>query len=139
MLPLFNAFVSTVTQITRWDFLTPVQQTGSPLPREAIARRCARDYGFLRFLCASARRAAVAVSERTARSGANSVSTATAFGTAKLFSFYAAVVVEALSSLGSLSEALLRTLIPNVIHGLSTTKAPEYQVCQFTVFSRKRK
>lgn len=61
------------------------------------------------------------------------MSTATTSGTAKLFSFYAAVIVEALSSLGSLSEALLRALIPHVVHGLSSTKAPEYQVCQFTV------
>ncbi|CAN0047044.1 unnamed protein product, partial [Laminaria digitata] len=95
----------------RWEFLTPVQKTGSPLPREAIARRCARDFALLRFLCVSARRAAAAAAE-----------------SAKLFSFYAAVVVEALASLGSASEPLLRALVPTVVHGLSATRSPEYQV-----------
>lgn len=119
---------------TRWEFLTPVQKTGSPLPREAIARRCARDFGLLRFLCVSARRyaAAAAGSSATAPRGAGSggftVSAATASGRAKLFSFYAAVVVEALASLGTASEALLRALVPTVVHGLSASKSPEYQV-----------
>ena len=56
------------------------------------------------------------------------VSAATAAGRAKLFSFYAAVVVEALASLGTASEPLLRALVPTVVHGLSATRSPEYQV-----------
>lgn len=118
--------------MSRWEFLTPVQKTGSPLPREAIARRCARDFGLLRFLCVSARRAAaraascsVAAAQSTSTS---SVSAATAAGRAKLFSFYAATVVEALASLGTTSDPLLRALVPTVVHGLSATKSPEYQV-----------
>ena len=118
---------------TRWEFLTPVQKTGSPLPREAIARRCARDYALLRFLCVSARHAAAAAAESSSRregggGGGAAVSAATAAGRAKLFSFYAAVVVEALSSLRSASEPLLRALVPTVVHGLSATRSPEYQV-----------
>lgn len=110
----------------RWEFLTPVQKTGSPLPREAIARRCARDFGLLRFLCVSARSSAARAASSSAAE--SSVSAATAAGRAKLFSFYAAVVVEALASLGSASEPLLRALIPTVVHGLSATRSPEYQV-----------
>lgn len=118
--------------MNRWEFLTPVQKTGSPLPREAIARRCARDFGLLRFLCVSARRAAaraascsVAAAQSTSTSP---VSAATAAGRSKLFSFYAATVVEALASLGTTSDPLLRALMPTVVHGLSATKSPEYQV-----------
>lgn len=110
----------------RWEFLTPVQKTGSPLPREAIARRCARDFGLLRFLCVSARSSAARAASSCAADP--SVSAATAAGRAKLFSFYAAVVVEALASLGSASEPLLRALVPTVVHGLSATSSPEYQV-----------
>ena len=110
----------------RWEFLTPVQKTGSPLPREAIARRCARDFGLLRFLCVSARSSAARAASSSAAE--SSVSAATAAGRAKLFSFYAAVVVEALASLGSASEPLLRALVPTVVHGLSATRSPEYQV-----------
>lgn len=110
----------------RWEFLTPVQKTGSPLPREAIARRCARDFGLLRFLCVSARSSAARAASSSA--AGSSVSAATASGNAKLFSFYAAVVVEALASLGSASEPLLRALVPTVVHGLSATRSPEYQV-----------
>lgn len=126
-----NHFPVTVPETARWEFLTPVQKTGSPLPREAIARRCARDFALLRFLCVSARRAAAAAAESSSRqggSGGAAVSAATAAGRAKLFSFYAAVVVEALASLGSASEPLLRALVPTVVHGLSATRSPEYQV-----------
>lgn len=121
----------------RWEFLTPVQKTGSPLPREAIARRCARDYGLLRFLCVSASRsadAAAAAGQTSLSSGGGSG--ATAAGRAKLFSFYAAVVVEALTSLGSTNEALLRALVPSVVQGLSATRSPEYQVRSFWAMSR---
>ncbi|CAM9545090.1 unnamed protein product [Scytosiphon promiscuus] len=124
---------------SRWEFLTPVQKTGSPLPREAIARRCARDFGLLRFLCVSARRSAGRSSGPSAAdsssSSSPSVSAATAAGRAKLFSFYAAVVVEALASLGSASEALLRALVPTVVHGLSATKSPEYQMASYMILS----
>ncbi|CAM9175365.1 unnamed protein product [Ectocarpus sp. 12 AP-2014] len=124
---------------SRWEFLTPVQKTGSPLPREAIARRCARDFGLLRFLCVSARRAAaraascsVSAAQSTSTS---SVSAATAAGRAKLFSFYAATVVEALASLGTTSDPLLRALVPTVVHGLSATKSPEYQMASYMILS----
>eukprot|EP00903_Cladosiphon_okamuranus_P012984 g12116.t2 len=118
---------------SRWEFLIPVQKTGSPLPREAIARRCARDFGLLRFLCVSARSSAA---RAASSSGAeSSVSAATAAGRAKLFSFYAAVVVEALASLGSASEPLLRALVPTVVHGLSATKSPEYQMASYMILS----
>ncbi|CAM9429332.1 unnamed protein product, partial [Hapterophycus canaliculatus] len=121
---------------SRWEFLTPVQKTGSPLPREAIARRCARDFGLLRFLCVSARRSAARSSGPSASNPpSSSVSAATAAGRAKLFSFYAAVVVEALASLGSASEALLRALVPTVVHGLSATKSPEYQMASYMILS----
>ncbi len=103
-----------------------MQKTGSPLPREAIARRCARDFGLLRFLCVSARSSAARAASSSATG--SSVSAATVSGNAKLFSFYAAVVVEALASLGSASEPLLRALVPTVVHGLSATRSPEYQV-----------
>ncbi|CAM9439904.1 unnamed protein product [Ectocarpus sp. 6 AP-2014] len=124
---------------SRWEFLTPVQKTGSPLPREAIARRCARDFGLLRFLCVSARRAAAraaSCSVATAQStSTSSVSAATAAGRAKLFSFYAATVVEALASLGTTSDPLLRALVPTVVHGLSATKSPEYQMASYMILS----
>lgn len=122
----------------RWDFLEPVQRTGSPLPREAIARRCSRDYGLLRFLCMSARRSAKAAAasgnspsaqdESGDVSSTPVASSVTASGRAKLFSFYAAVVIEALGSLSSTNESLLRALVPDVVHGLTSTRSPEYQV-----------
>eukprot|EP00752_Nemacystus_decipiens_P002133 g2034.t1 len=118
---------------SRWEFLTPVQKTGSPLPREAIARRCARDFGLLRFLCVSAR--SCAARAPSSPSVDSSVSAATAAGRAKLFSFYAAVVVEALASLGSASEPLLRALVPTVVHGLSATRSPEYQMASYMILS----
>lgn len=55
-------------------------------------------------------------------------SSLTTSGRAKLFSFYAAVVIEALGSLGSPNESMLRALVPDVVHGLSATRSPEYQV-----------
>lgn len=117
---------TTPVYLFRWVFLEDVQKTGCPLPREAIARRCARDYGLLRFLCMSARRSSSMASEDM--SPVAVASSATTSGRAKLYSFYAAVVVEALGLLGSTNEALLRALVPDVIHGLSVTRSPEYQV-----------
>lgn len=125
----------TIVSAHRWEFLTPVQKTGSPLPREAIARRCARDYGLLRFLCVSASHSAAAAAAAAQTSSSGGGSGATAAGRAKLFSFYAAVVVEALTSLGSTNEALLRALVPSVVQGLSATRSPEYQVRSFWAIS----
>lgn len=117
----------------RWDFLIAVHRTGSPLPREALARRCAGNHGLLRFICAAARSSAeVAEIGSGGDDSANHrklpVSEAKAIGQARLFSFYAAVVVEALESLAAISEAVLRALLPDVLHGLSATRSPEYQV-----------
>ncbi|CAM9275172.1 unnamed protein product, partial [Sphacelaria rigidula] len=130
---------------TKWDFLEPVQRTGSPLPREAIARRCSRDYGLLRFLCMSARRSAKAAAasgnspsaqdESGDVSSTPVASSVTASGRAKLFSFYAAVVIEALGSLSSTNESLLRALVPDVVHGLTSTRSPEYQMASYMILS----
>lgn len=118
----------------RWQFLTPVQKSGSPIPREALARRCARDEGLLRFVCSSARRsAALASAASTERSGLDS--TVTVSGRAKLFSFYAAIVVETLDTMGSTRERVLRAILPDIVHGLSAVESSEYQVGSYCTLS----
>jgi U3 small nucleolar RNA-associated protein 10 len=101
----------------RWEFLTAVAKTGVPLPRHALAQRAARDMALLDFICSLAK-----------RNGANTKGTQFTH----VFSFFSAVVVEAMQGLTTLHEGLVRVVLPVLLIGVRATKSPHYQAaCYF--------
>jgi U3 small nucleolar RNA-associated protein 10 len=101
----------------RWEFLTAVAKTGTPLPRHALAQRAAHDMALLDFICSLAK-----------RNGSNTKGTQFTH----VFSFFSAVVVEAMQGLTTLHEGLVRVVLPVLLIGVRATKSPHYQAaCYF--------
>eukprot|EP00953_Heterococcus_sp_UTEX-ZZ885_P012423 7127-Heterococcus_DN1.PRE.2 len=101
----------------RWEFLTAVAKTGTPLPRHALAQRAAHDMALLDFVCSLAK-----------RNGSNTKGTQFTH----VFSFFSAVVVEAMQGLTTLHEGLVRVVLPVLLIGVRATKSPHYQAaCYF--------
>ncbi|CAM9117936.1 unnamed protein product [Choristocarpus tenellus] len=125
---------------TRWEFLGPVQLKGVPLPRQAIAERCHKDQRLLRFLCNSARQTAEAVTSSIASdvmfTTAATTTPAVTEGRGKIFSFFAATVVESFGlGTSGVSESTLRSLLPTVLDGLGSTHCPEFQMSAYMILA----
>ncbi|CAM9333066.1 unnamed protein product, partial [Phaeothamnion confervicola] len=142
---------------TRWEFLRPVQRSGSPLPRIALAQRVMEDAALLQFICEAVRAATAANNAGSSLSRPASGSSVAGGGTTAsadaqkrfrrpppvpyphLFSFFAAVVLEALDrggAAGGLRERTARTLVPVLLDGLAATSQPEFQMACYMVTAR---
>lgn len=107
--PLFSRFVH-ILQIkdTKWEFLAPIQESGVPLIREILVRRCMTDFSILEFICSSVHKYVTK-----------------GLGYKTLFSFSTVTVIEFID-LSFLSEIVLKRLLPFIIEGIES-KEQDYK------------
>jgi U3 small nucleolar RNA-associated protein 10 len=95
---------------TIWFWLEGVKKSGSPIPRHALASRCTSDSALLTSVLTLVRELAATAADRSA---------STVQRIEQLVSFYAAVVIEALSMAKSTNEEFVRALYPFIISFLT--------------------
>lgn len=107
--PLFSRFVQ-ILQIkdTKWEFLEPIQQSGVPLIREILVRRCITDFSILEFICST-------VNKFESRE----------LGFKTLFSFATVTMIEYID-LTFISDISLKRILPFIIEGLDS-KEQDYK------------
>ena len=95
-----------------FSFLSGVKSSEQTLERRIIVAQCLKDTGLLRFVCEMAK--AVANKEHNA---------------SVAVSFYTVIVAEIIASVKTVSDELLRVLLPFITAGLKSGKhCPDYQV-----------
>jgi U3 small nucleolar RNA-associated protein 10 len=101
-----------LSRTPRWRFLVGrVQQAGASLPRDALVQLCSRDLGVLEAICEAAQQ----VSD--ARQASK-----------PLLSFAAVVVMEVLAGVTTVSDELVKRILPYILDGFKKGAAVEYQV-----------
>ena len=112
---IFARMIQLVTLPDFWIFLNGVKKSGSPLPREAIVKRCQKETGLLSCICSIARTAITLASTSSLRS----IST-TSNGADRIISFVTVTILE-MSDGKPLSDTQLREILSFLLEGLNLT------------------
>lgn len=110
---------------TKWSWLVSIQKTGSPLPRSTIIQHCLSNPGFLSFISGLVFNA-VKTKPKTGQ-GSPSFSIFT--------SFYASTIAGVVESMEKVSEEILSSLLPHIIHGLKSDVA-DLQAASYMVIGQ---
>ena len=122
--PLFARVVQLLElEGTSWRFLVAdSHQSASPLPRSVLAKRCAGDGSLREFIFALARHAAEHCGAEPSAAWE------------RHFAFYGATLSEAVGiHAAQVSDGLVRQLLPQLAHGISCVRVPEYQAASMMV------
>ena len=105
----------------KWNWLQPLQKSGSPLPRIAVIQRCITDPSFLALIC-----------DMIPQALENDCSVSSI---RVLFAFYASTVVAVLEQINRVTEELLARLLPYFLRGLKS-KISELQAASYMILGQ---
>ncbi|KAI1320098.1 HEAT repeat-containing protein 1 [Mortierella claussenii] len=118
---LFVTMVSIlqIEESSRWMFLRPIRKSKQPLDRTLLIQNMLKDRSLVEFVCETV---------------LQSVTRRASFKT--LVSFYAAVMLQYISTLPIITDETLTAVFPYILEGLRAKGAPEYQIASYMIISQ---
>ncbi|KAF9097064.1 HEAT repeat-containing protein 1 [Mortierella sp. AD031] len=118
---LFVTMVSIlqIGETSRWAFLRPIRKSKQPLDRTVLIQNMLKDRSLVEFICETVLQA---------------VTRRTSFKT--LISFYAAVMLQYIATLPTITDEVLTAIFPYILEGLKAKASPEYQIASYMIISQ---
>ncbi|KAK3840885.1 MAG: hypothetical protein J3R72DRAFT_169855 [Linnemannia gamsii] len=118
---LFVTMVSIlqIEETSRWAFLRPIRKSKQPLDRTVLIQNMLKDRSLVEFICETVLQA---VTRRTSYK--------------TLMSFYAAVMLQYIATLPSITDEVLTAIFPYILEGLKAKISPEYQIASYMIISQ---
>ncbi|KAG0237384.1 HEAT repeat-containing protein 1 [Mortierella sp. GBA43] len=118
---LFVTMVSIleINDASRWVFLRPIRKSKHPLDRTLLIQNMLKDRSIVEFVCETVLQA---------------VNTRTSYKT--LFSFYAALMLQYIASLPTITDETLTAIFPYILEGVKAKQTPEYQIVSYMILSQ---
>ncbi|KAF9103403.1 HEAT repeat-containing protein 1 [Mortierella sp. AM989] len=108
-----------IKESSRWMFLRPIRKSKQPLERSLLIQYMLKDRSLVEFVCETVLQA---------------VTRRASFKT--LISFYAAVMLQYISTLPVITDEALTTVFPYILEGLKAKGTADYQIATYMIISQ---